>query len=190
MAKTKEEDKSAASPEKPKKTWEELEQEFLARNEKTKNAVPPTTNEALFRKRNKLAADTKIFIVVGGYGTLKKALRERGWFENPERSSTIFDLKFAIKASECLTPELKDHQMINHFAKNNVITTKTGLTASLKSLKWWSTVDVDSFYPKCFDLTDMADLEELKIDFKSIKALSVLKKFVKEDGKTKCIERL
>jgi hypothetical protein len=34
---------------------------------------------------------------VGGYSTLKKALLERGWFENPDRNSPVFDLKFAIK---------------------------------------------------------------------------------------------
>jgi hypothetical protein len=55
------------------------------------------TDWAIYRKRNKLAPDTKIFIVVGGYKTLKKALLERGWFENPDRNSPVFDLKFAIK---------------------------------------------------------------------------------------------
>jgi hypothetical protein len=34
------------------------------------------TDWAIFRKRNKLAPDTKVFIVVGGYKTLKKALLE------------------------------------------------------------------------------------------------------------------
>ena len=55
------------------------------------------TDWGLFRKRNKLAPDTKIFIIIGGYSTLRKALLERGWFENPDRNSPVFDLKFAIK---------------------------------------------------------------------------------------------
>jgi len=69
----------------------------LARNEKTKNAQPTVTDWGIFKKRNKLAPDQKIFIVVGGYSTLKKALAERGWFENSDRYSPVFDLKFTIK---------------------------------------------------------------------------------------------
>lgn len=44
--------------------------------------------------------------------------------------------------------------MVNHFTRNNLITTKTGLTHSLKNLIWWTNIDIDSFFPKCFDLTD------------------------------------
>jgi len=107
-----------------------------------------------------LANDVKIFIVVGGYGTLRKALVERGWFENPDRNSPVFDLKFAIRSDH---PEpLKDFQITNHFMKNNVITTKVGLCHSLKSLIWWNNVEVDSFFPKCFDLTDSNELDDFR----------------------------
>lgn len=71
--------------------------EFMERNEKSKVKPPQITDEKLFRKRYKLAPDIKVFIVKGGYPTLKKALLERGWFENPDKHSPIFDLKFAIK---------------------------------------------------------------------------------------------
>jgi len=47
--------------------------------------------------------------VIGGYGTLKKALKERGWFENPDKHSPYFDLKFAIKQTDVLTEGLQDH---------------------------------------------------------------------------------
>ena len=50
-----------------------------------------------FRKKNKLARDTKVFIVIGSYCTLRKALVERGWVENADRNSQVFDLKFAVK---------------------------------------------------------------------------------------------
>lgn len=60
----------------------------------------------IFRKRYKLTPEIKIFIVVGGYGSLKKALLDRGWFENPDRYSPVFDLKFAIKQSEVCTSDL------------------------------------------------------------------------------------
>lgn len=81
-------------------------EEFLARNDKYKSNGPMITDVNIFRRRYKLDSETKIFIVVGGYGTLKKALLERGWFENPDRYSPVFDLKFAIKQTETCTQEL------------------------------------------------------------------------------------
>lgn len=155
-------------------------EEFLARNEKYKNQGPTITDVNQFRKRYKLEPTSKIFIVVGGYGTLKKAFLERGWFENPDRHSPVFDLKFAIKQSETCTQELQDHQIVNHFLKNNLITTKTGLTSSLKYLIWWNTVDMDTFYPKCFDLTDNMETEDFKNEYRFIKAESIVKIFKKE----------
>lgn len=98
---------------------------------------------------------------MGGYGTLRKALVDRGWFENPDRYSPVFDLKFAIRSDN--PAELKDFQITNHFAKNNVITTKVGLCRSLKQLVWWTDeAAVDSFFPRCFDLTDQEELPDFQ----------------------------
>jgi hypothetical protein len=58
---------------------------------------PTITDFGVFRKKYKLTPDVRIFIVIGGYGTLRKALKERGWFENPDKFSPVFDLKFAIR---------------------------------------------------------------------------------------------
>ena len=118
------------------------------------NNYPTITDRNAFLKKYKLEPKTKIFIVVGGYSTLKKALKERGWFENPDRNSPVFDLKFAIKQSEVCNSEIQDYQIVNHFLKNNLITTKVGLCHSLKNLVWWNNVEIDSFFPKCFDLTE------------------------------------
>lgn len=83
-------------------------EEFLARNDKAKSNAPTITDWNLFRKRNKLCPSTKIFIVVGGYKSLKEALLTRGWFENPDRNSPVFNLKFAIKQSDLFSSELQD----------------------------------------------------------------------------------
>jgi hypothetical protein len=32
----------------------------------------------------------------------------------------------------------------------------------LKQLIWWNNVEVDSFFPKCYDLTDGNELEDFK----------------------------
>jgi len=47
--------------------------------------------------------------------------------------------------------------LVNHFEKNGVITTKIGLTKSLRNLMWITDTSEDNFYPKCFDLNDEDD---------------------------------
>jgi len=44
-----------------------------------------------------------------------------------DRNSQIFDMKFAVKMIDVCTQNLQDFQIVNHFFKNNLITTKTGL---------------------------------------------------------------
>lgn len=122
------------------------------------------TDFNVFRKKFKLTPDVKIFVVVGGYGTLRKALVERGWFENRDKLSPVFDLKFSIRNEH--PADLRDFQITNHFYKNNVITTKVGLSYSLKSLIWWTPVDVNVFFPKCYDLTDGNELEDFKQEYR------------------------
>ena len=69
--------------------------------------------------------------------------------------------------------------MVNHFLGNNLIVTKTGLQRSLKHLIWWSTLPQDEFFPRCYDLTEMKELEDFREDHRVIKAESILKKYLK-----------
>ena len=66
---------------------------------------------------------------------------------------------------------------MNHFLKNNLITTKTGLTHSLKNLIWWSNIEIDSFFPKSFDLTENEELEDFKNEFRFNKAECIVKMY-------------
>lgn len=68
--------------------------------------------------------------------------------------------------------------MVNHFQKNSVITTKLGLTKSLRNSVWINDVSEDAFYPKCFDLNDEDDYVAFSTHFKVCKALSILKIYV------------
>lgn len=79
--------------------------------------------------------------------------------------------------------------MVNHFEKNNLITTKVGLTHSLKNLIWWNNISVNSFFPKCFDLTENEELDDFKNEYMFIKAESVVKKYVASE-KIANLERL
>ena len=41
--------------------------------------------------------------------------------------------------------------MVNHFYNHSFITSKIGLTNSLKNLPYWNNkLEADAFYPKCF----------------------------------------
>jgi tubulin monoglycylase TTLL3/8 len=45
-----------------------------------------------------------------------------------------------------------------------------GLTHSLKNLIWFNNIDVDTFYPRCFDLGLPEETDDFITDFKATKA--------------------
>ena len=46
---------------------------------------------------------------------------------------------------------LEDYQIVNHFYNHSFITSKVGLTNSLKELPFWNnSKEPDAFYPMCF----------------------------------------
>ncbi len=52
---------------------------------------------------------------------------------------------------------LRPHQSVNHFNNNQHLTSKYGITRRLKTLYLGHQVDIDKFYPRCYDLADMVD---------------------------------
>ncbi len=50
----------------------------------------------------------------------------------------------------------------------------------MKSLISWTSIDPDTFFPICFDLTDQDDFDAFKEKFMLIKAESIVKKFYHE----------
>lgn len=95
--------------------------------------------------------------------------------QNPDCHSPCFDLKFALQGREIDYKNILDFQMVNHFEKNGVITTKLGLTKSLRNSVWINDISEDSYYPKCFDLNDEDEYFAFEMHFKVCKALSILK---------------
>ena len=133
------------------------------------------TDLAVWKKRNKVAENQRVFHVSGGYGELKRALKERKWIENKEMDSICFDLMWTLKAKDIPHKDLLSHQLVNHFEKNTAITTKVGLCHNLKNLIWFENVDIDEFYPRCFDLIEGGELDDFIEEFKVVKAESILK---------------
>ncbi len=99
-------------------------------------SFPHVTDLTEWKKKNRLQENEKVFIITGGYGDLKKALKDRGWVQNPDYSSPCFDLKFTLQIKEIDFDHIQDFQMTNHFQKNGVITTKLGLTKTLRNSVW------------------------------------------------------
>jgi hypothetical protein len=60
------------------------------------------------------------------------------------------------------------------FRKNGCITTKAGLTNSLKDLIWFINVDVNTFFPRSFDLKNDDDNLEFVNEFRYSKAQAIL----------------
>ncbi|CAI2381666.1 unnamed protein product [Moneuplotes crassus] len=156
---------------------------------KSKKAVPKTIKRVFpncqdlksWKKRNRLTHKTKIFKIVGGYTTIKDTLHEKGWVENKDKNSVCFDLLWTTKQRDIKFEDLKDGQVVNHFKNNAAITTKIGLCRNIGKVLNFSSVDVDTFFPKCFCLKDDDDWKEFSTYYKVCKAEGILKKFLKNE---------
>ena len=115
----------------------------------------------------------KIYIVKGGYHDLRESLEDRGWVENPDVFSPFFDIKWTTKLYDIDYQNLEEWQIVNHFDKNQCLTSKYGLTKTIRSVFWNEGIDSDLFYPRCYDLADLTDFEDWIEDYKFTK-VSVL----------------
>lgn len=145
---------------------------------KGKKAVPKTikrifpncTDVGAWRKRNRLEKKTRVFKMIGNYASIKKALYERGWVENKDKTSHCFDLLWTLKQRDIDYENLKDGQIVNHFRYNGVITTKVGLCRNLHKVIHFNNVDMDTFFPKCYALKDEGEWDVFAEQFKVLKA--------------------
>jgi len=85
----------------------------------------------------------------------------------------FFDFRWTLKGRDCNYKNLKPNQIVNHFQNNIELTKKVGLSKNLKNLVLYKNVDVDNFYPRCFDLFDKLDFEDFIEDFKLNKVNNV-----------------
>ena len=133
-----------------------------------------------WKKKNHVEPGQKVFVIKGGYGDVRRALEDRGWVHNKERESPCFDFLWTLKAADVPHGDLGPNQIVNHFAKAASITTKVGLTHSLKNLIWFNAVDIDTFYPRCYDLAIGEEVDDFIQEFKQLKAVGYMKIYVRE----------
>lgn len=89
----------------------------------------------------------------------------------------MFDLKWTAKVKDIHFNDLQEGQLVNHFANNGCLTSKYGLCRSLRSMIYNQGVDVFEFYPRCYDLSDLSELENFVENYKWTYCESVLKRF-------------
>lgn len=138
------------------------------------------TDVNVWLKKKGLNPNTKVYIVSPAYPDIKAALDHRGWIENPDYDSNCFHLKFSLKGRDIGYDLLQGYQVVNHFEKATTITTKSGLSKSVKNMVWCCHEDSDSFFPKCFDTVDDAEYEAFQSYYKVLKAESVLKEYLQK----------
>ena len=113
-----------------------------------------------------------------GYGDLKEELLRRGWVKNPDYVSEMYSLKWTLLERDINYESLRREQIVNHFQKSSHITTKAGLNKTLKSCRWSSDVDPNSFYPVAFDLSQEEELDDYVQDFKFYQLHSLILTFL------------
>lgn len=121
----------------------------------------------------------KVFITSKAYGCIKQGLLDRNWVENTNLKSENFDLKFVVKSAHINYKSLNKKQVVNHFDREGeFLTTKVGLTKTLKNLEKYYNDNCDNFYPKCFYTHSDTDFSEFIRYFKFLHAENILKKFL------------
>ena len=176
--------KKKAGNDNDKKTAKKALASFMSRLEKNtekRNESKLNWNdmdEARWRRAQGIDEDTKVFIITGFYPSLREALLERGWFENPDRHSRFFNLKWTIASKHINHSEIEDHQIVNHFSRASSIVTKIGLMKNIRNLKHFANVNIDRFFPRCYDLNDIGDKEDFKDDFRCVRAQQILKQIL------------
>ncbi|TYZ62845.1 hypothetical protein PybrP1_005516, partial [[Pythium] brassicae (nom. inval.)] len=152
--------------------------------ERDSQVIPEARDFASWKKRHGVRADQSVFCVTGCYPVIRDELEKRGWFFNPDKASPFFDLKWSLKSDDLKAFKLEKHQYVNHFFQNTAITTKVGLLHNLRNLVWHQSLDIDTIFPRAYDLNEPRDMEAFVQDFRYGVAEGLLKELAKG-----CVQR-
>ena len=126
----------------------------------------------------------KTYIVIGGFTDISNALIKRGWVESKEKDLKKMEYNFlyTLKIADVPFDDLRNEMIVNHFKKVGEITRKVGLLKNIRNL-YYMNVCPDDFYPRAYDLGDKQDVEDFIEDFKTSKAIALLRNCVELKGK-------
>lgn len=132
-----------------------------------------------------MSPDTHVFSITGAFPGIRNALLERGWVENEDRASSVWEFKYALWQKDIgELGELDESQVVNYFARNSELCSKNGLCNNLYSCCTLGQVDVDSFYPRCYDLSSSTQADHFIENFKVTTCMCLLRRFVLDGGRT------
>ncbi|CAN0322132.1 unnamed protein product, partial [Ectocarpus sp. 8 AP-2014] len=109
---------TARVAEPPRLTDEELQTSVERLTQQRKGGGVITASARDFndwKRKHKVAPETKVFVMTGWYPCVKKALIERGWTQNHDRDSPFFDLKWTLHSQDIRTTDIEPWQLCNHF---------------------------------------------------------------------------
>ncbi|RYG42114.1 hypothetical protein EON68_02250 [archaeon] len=128
-----------------------------------------------WRKKVGITAATRVFIITGEYPDIRDALVARGWKQNPDKESPHFDMKWTLKSNEISHGALLAAQYANHCQRATCITTKAGLTHTIRVAHHFTPVDYNTFFPRAYDLGDPQDYADFVDDFRGVEAEKVVR---------------
>lgn len=144
------------------------------------NRLKYITDITTWLKKSKEKKDKKVFIVSRVFEPIKHLLLQRGWVQNEDFNSSCFHLKFVLGKRLMAFDQLKNFQIVNKFKGVECLTTKSGLSQTVKNMLNWDDEDHNSFFPKCFDLSKSDEFFSFLDEYKVIHAENILKRFVNE----------
>mmetsp|Transcript_73543 Transcript_73543/g.161077 ORF Transcript_73543/g.161077 Transcript_73543/m.161077 type:complete len:808 (-) Transcript_73543:154-2577(-) len=131
-----------------------------------------------WRKQNGCPKSAKIFICSPMCPALRDELLAKGWFQNTDMRSTVFDLKWSSSNGDVSWGQLTPSQILNTLEDDTCLTTKYGLTRTLRHAKRMVGVSSETFYPRAFCLQDPTERMGFMADFRLSKAEAILDAFL------------
>ena len=156
--------------------------ESIQDSEETKEEIPiKKEEEKKDESKIKKNPGEKIFVVTGGYPDIVNAILKRGWKQSKNIEDKTYDFLYTLKNADIPFNDLKSNQLVNHYWKANQITRKSNFLKNLRNL-YFKNVCIDKFYPRAYELSDKNDLEDFIEDFKTNRAICILKKTLESKG--------
>ena len=122
---------------------------------------------ATFRQRRGLD-ERKVTTVCGGNKSARESLYAHGCQECPEADvdSTNFDVRWTINHNDISFQELRGNQVCNHFPNSGIeVGSKVGLARNLRSLEWFDKIDMNTFFPRMYNLANPWEMQDFIEDF-------------------------
>ncbi len=149
--------------------------------------IPLTQNndeqkeEKKLEKKEKKSDEQKTFLVLGGYPDVVNAILKRGYKQIKNQEDKTVDFLYVLKNVDIPFQDLKNNQLVNHYWKANQLTRKSNLLKNLRNL-YFKNICIDNFYPRAYELSDKNDLEDFIEDFKTNRAIVILKQTLECKG--------